>query len=90
LVALEKQLTITKMKTENKKLNKSVTYLGITLPFLFLAPLLLSLGIKAIGRTQLNLGYTLVTIGILLGITAIILMGLGIKFMMNYIFRKEN
>ncbi len=78
------------MKNENSKLNKSVTYLGITLPFLFLAPFLLNLGFKAIGRAQLNLGYVLVTIGIVLGISAIILMGLGIKLMMDYIFRKEN
>ena len=77
------------MKNKKVKLNKSITYLGLTLPLLFISPLLLNLGFKAIGRSQHTLGYILVGIGIIIGITAIVLMSMGIKYLLDHLFEKE-
>ncbi len=77
------------MKENKSKISKAVTYLGITFPFLFLAPLLLNLGFKAIGREQLTLGYILIVFGILIGIVALVLMSMGIKFLLDHLFDKK-
>lgn len=77
-----------KMKTKKSKLNKSITLLGITFPLLFLSPLLLSLGFKAIGRLQLTLGYVFVGLGSIIGIAAIVIMSMGIKFLLDHLFEK--
>ncbi len=77
------------MKTKKSKLNKSITFLGITFPFLVIAPLLLNLGFRAIGRTQITLGYVLVILGIIIGIAAIVLMAMGIKYLLDHLFEKK-
>lgn len=78
-----------KMKTEKSKLNKSITCLGICFPLLFIAPLLVNLGFKAIGRTQPSLGYPLLIVGAIIGIIAISLMALGIKYLLDHLFEKN-
>ena len=76
------------MKTKKTKLNKSITYLGITFPFLFLSPLLLNLGFKALGRSQFTLGYVFVGLGIVVGVFAIVFMAVGIKYLLDHLFEK--
>lgn len=78
-----------KMSSKKTKLNKSITFLGICFPSLFLAPFLVNLGFKAIGRTHLSLGYPLLILGIIIGIVAIILMALGIKYLLDHLFEKN-
>lgn len=77
------------MSSKKTKLNKSMTSFGICFPLLFIAPLLVNLGFKAIGRTQLSLGYPLLILGIVIGIVAIILMVLGIKYLLDHLFEKN-
>ncbi|MCF6350269.1 MAG: DUF6095 family protein [Flavobacteriaceae bacterium] len=76
------------MKTKKSKLNKSITFLGITFPLLFIAPLLLNLGFKAIGRIQITLGYVLTILGAIIGIVAVVLMAMGIKYLLDHLFEK--
>lgn len=62
--------------------------MAITLPLLFLAPFLLFLGFKAIGREATILGVVLVIIGSIVALTSIGLMYLGIKNLLDYLFEK--
>lgn len=62
--------------------------MAITLPLLFLAPFLLFLGFKAIGREATILGVVLVIIGSIVALTGIGLMYLGIKNLLDYLFEK--
>lgn len=77
-----------KMTSKKSNLNKSITFLGITFPLLFLAPVLLNLGFKALGRTQITFGYVFVGLGIIIGIVAIVLMSMGIKYLLDHLFEK--
>lgn len=76
------------MSEEKTKLRKGIKYMAITLPLLFLAPFLIFLGFKAIGRNASVLGFTLVGIGSIIGLTAIGLMYLGIKNLLDHLFEK--
>ncbi len=62
--------------------------MAITLPLLFLAPFLMFLGFKAIGRDANILGIILVIIGALVALTSIGLMYLGIKNLLDHLFEK--
>jgi hypothetical protein len=76
------------MSEEKIKLRKGIKYMAITLPLLFLAPFLLFLGFKAIGRNATALGFTLVIIGSIIALTSVFLMYLGIKNLLDHLFEK--
>ena len=76
------------MSEEKTKLRKGIKYMAITLPLLFLAPFLLFLGFKAIGRNATTLGFTLVIIGSIIALTSVFLMYLGIKNLLDHLFEK--
>jgi ATP/ADP translocase len=73
---------------QKSELKKGFKYMAITLPLLFLAPLLMFLGFKAIGRDASILGVTLVVVGAIVALIAIGLMYLGIKNLLDYLFEK--
>ncbi len=74
---------------DKPKLQKGIKYLAITLPLLFLAPFLLFLGFKAIGRHASTLGITLVILGSIVAVFGVGLMYLGIKNLLDHLFEKE-
>ncbi len=77
------------MEAEKTKLKKGIKFMAITLPLLFLAPFLLFLGFKAIGRNVTTLGFALAITGGIIALTAIGIMYLGIKNLLDYLFEKE-
>lgn len=77
------------METDKTKLKRGIKFMAITLPLLFLAPFLIFLGFKAIGRNATTLGFSLVIIGSIIALTSIGLMYLGIKNLLDYLFEKE-
>jgi len=76
------------MENDKVKLRKGIKYMAITLPLLFLAPFLMFLGFKAIGRDATTLGLVLVIIGAIIALTSIGLMYLGIKNLLDHLFEK--
>ncbi len=76
------------MDGDKIKLRKGIKFMAITLPLLFLAPFLIFLGFKAIGRDANILGIILVIIGALVALTSIGLMYLGIKNLLDHLFEK--
>ncbi len=76
------------MDGDKIKLRKGIKFMAITLPLLFLAPFLMFLGFKAIGRDANILGIILVIIGALVALTSIGLMYLGIKNLLDHLFEK--
>lgn len=76
------------MSNDKRKFKKGIKIMAITLPLLFLAPFLLFLGFKAIGREATILGVILVIIGSIVALTGVGLMYLGIKNLLDYLFEK--
>jgi hypothetical protein len=83
---LEQLLTTTRMGTNRKELVRGLKYELGALPLFIAAPILITIGFKAI-KHQNN--YIFITVGILLGLTAIILGILGIKIILDALFNKE-
>ncbi|NLP56676.1 DUF6095 family protein [Lutibacter sp. B1] len=74
------------MATDRKELVRGLKYELIALPLVILAPILITIGYKAI-KQQNN--YIWIVIGIGLAITAIILGFLGIKIILNAFFNDK-
>lgn len=74
------------MGTDKKKLIKGLKYELAALPLLILAPLLISIGFKAIKQ---NLTYLWLTAGIIAALSAIILGFLGIRIILDAFFNKK-
>jgi hypothetical protein len=74
------------MGTNKKELVRGLKYELAALPLLFLAPILVTIGYKAI---KLNNNYLYFIIGALLGILAIALGFLGIRIILNALFNKD-
>lgn len=74
------------MGTNKKMLVQGIKYELIALPLLIAAPILITIGFKAI-KQQNN--YLWLIAGILLAITAIILGFLGVKTILNAFFDKN-
>jgi len=74
------------MGTDRNELVRGLKYELATLPLLIAAPILITIGFKAI-RQQNN--YLWLIIGIILAITAIILGFLGIKIILNAFFNTK-
>ena len=74
------------MGTNKKELVRGLKYELTALPLLVAAPILITIGFKAI-KQQNN--YLWLVIGVILAITAIILGFLGIKIILNAFFNKK-
>jgi hypothetical protein len=74
------------MGTDRKKLLKGLKYELATLPLLIAAPILITIGFKAI-KQQNN--YLYLIVGFILAITAIVLGILGIKIILNALFNTK-
>lgn len=74
------------MGTDKKELVRGLKYELATLPLLIAAPILITIGFKAI-KQQNNSLYLIA--GIILAITAIVLGILGIKIILNALFNSK-
>ena len=74
------------MATNRKELARGLKYILGTLPLLIIAPVLITMGFKAI-KQQNN--YMWLIAGILVAIGAVILGFLGIRIILNAFFAKD-
>ena len=74
------------MGTDRNELVRGLKYELATLPLLIAAPILITMGFKAI-KQQNN--YLFLIVGIVLAITAIVLGILGIKIILNAFFNSK-
>jgi hypothetical protein len=74
------------MGTDRNELVRGLKYELATLPLLIAAPILITIGFKAI-KQQNN--YLFLIVGIVLAITAIVLGILGIKIILNAFFNSK-
>lgn len=74
------------MGTNKKELVRGIKYELAALPLLVAAPIAITIGFKAI-KHQNN--YSWIIIGVILGITAIILGFLGIRIILNAFFNRK-
>lgn len=74
------------MGTDRNELFRGLKYELATLPLLIAAPILITIGFKAI-KQQNN--YLFLIVGIVLAITAIVLGILGIKIILNGLFNSK-
>jgi NADH:ubiquinone oxidoreductase subunit K len=74
------------MGTDKKELVRGLKYELAALPILLLAPILITIGFKAI---KLQNNYLWLIVGIILAIAAIVLGFLGIRIILNAFFNSE-
>ena len=74
------------MSTTKKELYRSLKYFLIALPLLFLAPVVVTMGFKAIKHQQ---NYLWLILGILLATGAILIAYMGIRTFLNALFNKN-
>jgi hypothetical protein len=74
------------MGTDKKELVRGLKYELGALPLLLAAPILISIGFKAI-KQQNN--YLFLILGIILAISAVVLGFLGIRIILNALFNKS-
>lgn len=74
------------MSTNKKEFARGIKYVVATLPLLLFAPILITIGYKAI---KLNNNYLWLIIGVLMAIGAVILGYLGIKIILDALFDKK-
>lgn len=74
------------MGTDRKELLRGIKFELAALPLLIAAPILITIGFKAIKQQQ---NYFWLIIGIVLAITAIVLGFLGIQIILNAFFNKK-
>ena len=74
------------MKSANNKnpaMRKGFRFMGLSLPFLVLGPVVITMGFKAIAHSQ---SYFLLILGFVLAITAVLFMVAGIRQILNALF----
>jgi hypothetical protein len=74
------------MSTDTKELKRGLKYVFGALPFMSLGPILISIGYSAIKKQQ---NYLFVSIGFVAAITAIVLVFLGLRIILNSLFSKK-
>lgn len=74
------------MKSRKPSFFKASRYLLIALPLLFLAPVIFTIGLKAL---KLDGKYALLILGSLLALAAIIITAVGVIKLTNYIFDRD-
>jgi len=75
------------VKNNNSSLSNAVKYLAFALILLFSAPILVTIGFKALKKDDT---YLLLVLGIILTIAAISVTAMGIVKVTRYIFDKDN
>jgi len=75
------------VKNNNSSLSNAVKYLAFALILLFSAPILVTIGFKALKKDNT---YLLLVLGIILTIAAISVTAMGIVKVTRYIFDKDN
>ncbi len=73
------------MATNRNKLVRGLKYELLALPLLIIAPVLISIGFKALEQTH---NYFWLIIGIIIAIVAVVLGFIGIKIILNAFFDK--
>jgi DMSO reductase anchor subunit len=75
------------VQNNNSSLSNAVKYLAFALILLFSAPILVTIGFKALKKDNT---YLLLILGIILAIAAISVTAMGIVKVTRYIFDKDN
>ena len=75
------------MQNNKPTLSNAVKYLAFALVLLFSAPILVTIGFKALKKDS---SYLLLILGIILTIAAIIVTAMGVIKITRYIFDKDN
>ena len=80
-------LIIIMMKNNKPSFANAFKYLALALPFLFIAPIVITIGFKALKKDG---SYLLLLFGVLLALAAMIIMAMGVIKVSRYIFDKDN
>ncbi len=67
-------------------LSKGLKYLGLALPLLFAAPIVVTIGFKALAKDD---SYIILIVGILLAILAMLVTAKGVSTIMKSLFEKD-
>jgi len=81
------QLIIIMMKNNKPSFANAFKYLALALPFLFIAPIVITIGFKALKKDG---SYLLLILGVLLALAAMIVTAMGVIKVSRYIFDKGN
>jgi len=87
MVMLEMPLIIINMKNKKPTFGNAIKYLGLALPFLFIAPIVITIGFKALKKDG---SYFILILGIFLAILAMVITATGVIKVSRYIFDKDN
>ncbi len=74
------------MSTKKTPISKGIKYFALALPLLFGAPIIITMGFKALAK---NNSFVLLVLGILLAILAIIVTAKAVISIMKSIFEKD-
>ncbi|MDX5585733.1 MAG: DUF6095 family protein [Aureibaculum sp.] len=75
------------MKNKKPSFANAFKFLALALPFLFIAPIVITIGFKALKKDG---AYLFLFLGIILALVAIIITAMGIIKISKYIFDKDN
>ncbi|MET2984379.1 DUF6095 family protein [Aureibaculum conchae] len=75
------------MSTNKPTLFGALKYLGIALPLLFFAPILITIGFKAVKKDDT---YLLLVLGIVLGLAAILTTAFGLIKISRFLFDRKS
>jgi len=74
-----------KLNSTKTLLHKGIKYLVISLPLLFISPILITIGFKAIQKSN---SYFFLILGCILAISTIVLVVQGFRVILKYMFEK--
>ena len=86
MVVFVTQLKTTKMSRKKIPVSKGLKYLGIALPLLFGAPIVITIGFKALAK---NNSYLILILGIILAILAMLITAKGVSTVLRALFEKD-
>lgn len=72
-------------KSSKSDFNKGIKYLAIALPLLFISPIIITMGFKAINKDN---NYILLILGCMLGIFTIVLVTQAFRIILKALFAK--
>jgi len=75
------------MKNNKPSFANAFKYLALALPFLFIAPIVITIGFKALKKDG---SYLFLLLGVLLALVAMIITAMGVIKVSRYIFDKDN
>lgn len=74
------------MSTKKTPVSKGLKYLGLALPLLFLAPVVVTVGFKALAKDN---SYFILILGIILAICAMLITAKGVSTIIKALFEKD-